>query len=467
MKTQSAEQQSFRIKKSLNDRGSAARPDGKPSSKGTFDVLLATGCSGGTLAAVRQLAQSGVRAGVIASKPLSAAAWSRYASRAYKGPPEKEGQQFLELLLEIGKASRGRVLLPTSDETAWLYTSNASILQEYFRLHQPSVLTMKRILDKKLLADAAISAGLRVLPTWEPHTLSEVIASAPNLLYPILIKPRTQVHRARNDKGMVAHSAIELVDKYRAFMSHEHPESTDANLPKANIPLLQHFVDIGTKGVYSVSGYVDETGELFVSRHSRKVFQRSLPAGVGVCFESLPTNHALSESVRRLCKELGYFGIFEVEFISFEDGWAIIDFNPRLFNQAGMDSHRGMPLPLMAYLDAAGRTGDLREAVEKALKEDKDRPAVFYDRFTLWAILTAKALTGRAVPNERDYWREWQKKNRADSVYFAADKNDPIPGFVHALSEIILGIKSVRRFFHSTPRQQNEAEEPLSPTVPA
>ena len=325
---------------------------------------------------------------------------------------------------------------------------------------------MKRILDKKLLSDAALAAGLEVLPTWEPHTMSEVIASAPTLLYPILIKPRTQVHRANNDKGMVAHTPTELIERYQAFMSREHPEASDVNLPLANIPLLQHFVDIGTKGVHSVSGYVDESGELFVTRHARKVFQRSMPAGVGVCFEALPANPSLSDSVRRLCKELGFFGIFEVEFISFGDGWAIIDFNPRLFNQVGMDSYRGMPLPLMAYLDAAGRTAELRKIVEAAQEEDSDSPAVFYDRFTLWAILTAKALTGRADPNERNYWREWTKRNRADTVYFAADVSDPMPGIVHAISEIFLGIKAGRRFLRSTERELVEVE-PLIPTVPA
>lgn len=441
-------------------------PPGESDPRAPFDVLLATSCSGGTLAAVRQLANHGLRAGVIASGPLSAAAWSRYVSKTYKGPAEKDGEQFLDLVLKLGSDVPDQVLLPTSDETAWLYTSHASVLKEHFRLHQPSVRTMQQILDKKLLSDAALTAGLQILPTWEPRTMSEVIASAPTLLYPILIKPRTQVHRATNDKGMVAHSAKELIEKYEAFMSREHREASDANLPYANIPLLQHFVDIGKKGVHSVSGFIDETGELFVTRQARKVFQRSMPAGVGVAFESLPANPALSESVRRLCKELGYFGIFEVEFISFGDSWAIIDFNPRLFNQVGMDGFRGMPLPLMAYLDAAGKTAELREVVEKAKADESDRPAVFYDRFTLWAILTAKALSGRTSPSEREYWREWKRRNRANTVYFAADVSDPIPGIVHAFSEIFLGVRAARRFLRSTEREVTEVE-PLIPTVPA
>jgi D-aspartate ligase len=427
---------------------------------------LATGCSGGTLAALRQLSRHGLKVSVIASRPLAAAAWSRHAFKVYRAPAEKNSEQFLSCLMQIGMASRNTVLLPTSDETAWLYASNQTVLKKHFRLHQPSVTTMRRILDKKQLSDAAVSAGLRVLPTWGPRTLDEVVAASPNLLYPILIKPRTQVHRANNDKGTVAHTPPELIEKYRAFVAREHTDSTDENLPDANIPLLQHFVDSALKNVYSISGYIDETGGLFVTRHARKIFQRSMPAGVGVCFEGLPANPALSESVRGLCKELGYFGIFEAEFISFADGYAIIDFNPRLFNQAGMDAYRGMPLPLMAYLDAAGETDALRKTVQEALEDDRDAPAIFYDRFTLWAILFARALTGRARPGERVRWREWKKLNRANTVHFVSDRKDPLPGLIHVLSEVFLGLKSVRRFIRSTPRAPNEVK-PLNTEVPA
>lgn len=465
MTTQSAKHPSVRNQQA--SIGGRAHIGGKaPSLDTPFDVLLATGCSGGTLAAVRQLGKNGVRAGLISSKMLSASSWSRYTSRTYRGPSEKENEQFLGLLLAIGKASPGQVLLPTSDETAWLYTLHAETLMQYFHLRQPSVESMKRILDKKLLSDAAVRAGLDVLPTWEPRNFCEVVAAAPTLQYPILIKPRTQVHRVQSDKGTVAYTKTELIEKYRTFLSRDHTESEQLDLPDANVPLLQHFVDTGTKGVHSVSGYIDETGELFVTRHARKVFQRSQPAGVGICFESLPTNLCLSESVRRLCLELGYFGIFEVEFISFDDRWAIIDFNPRLFNQAGMDAMRGMPLAMLAYLDAASRTAELRDAVEIARELDNDHPAVFYDRFTLWAILTAKMLSGRAAHDERAYWRDWRNRNREHSVYFAADRRDPLPGVVHAISEVILGFKSFRRFLSSMSEEVPHAQ-PLIPKVSA
>jgi D-aspartate ligase len=416
-------------------------------------VLLASAASGGTIAAVRHLGANGFDVRVLSSQRFAAASWSRRTARTYSAPPESERRPFLSRLLAIGAADPGQVLLPTSDETAWLYTMYAAELGQYFRVAQPSIETLRRILDKKLFADAATSAGLTVLPSWDPRNIDDLAALAPTLPYPVLIKPRTHVHRLRNDKGVAVASAGELMDQYQRFLDREHDRAGDNPLlPDANLPILQQFVRVGGEGVYSVTGFIDRTGELFVTRHATKVFQRSRPVGVGVCFESLPADPGLSNAVRRLCRELGYFGIFEVEFLWFDGRWAAIDFNPRLFNQVGMDIRRGMSLPLFAFLDAAGETEALREAVAKAQAQDEGDKTVFCDRFTLRAILFAQAMTARISQKDRAYWRAWLKLHAAHAVDFAADDNDPMPGIIHALSEIHLGLKAFPRFMRSTPR---------------
>jgi D-aspartate ligase len=419
-----------------------------------LSVLLASGSTGGTIAAVRNLGANGINVGVISSQPLSAAAWSRWASRSYSAPPETKGRRFVERLLAIGAKDPGQILLPTSDETAWLYTVNADVLKRHFRVYQPSFATINRILDKKLLAAAASKAGLAVLPSWDPHSIGDLEALAPTLSYPILIKPRTHVHRLRNDKGMVVHSPRELVSQYQRFVERERTaRAADSPFLRGeNLPILQPFVSVGGEGVLSVTGFIDRTGEYFVTRHSTKVFQRSRPVGVGVCFESLPDTNVLADTVRRLCRELDYFGLFELEFLWFGGSWVAIDFNPRLFNQVGMDIHRGMPLPLLACLDAADERTALRVVVAMAQAESENIKTVFCDRFTLRAILFLQTLTARISRQDHSYWRFWMKKNAAHAVDAAVDDTDPVPGVIHALSEVYLGLKALPRFLRSTPR---------------
>ncbi len=420
-------------------------------SKG-LPVLLASASSGGTVAAVRYLGSKGFKVSVLSSERLGAAAWSNYSVRAYKAPPESESQSFLERLLALGASDPGQILLPTSDETVWLYTSKARELERYFRIAQPSLSVLLNILDKKLLADAVIRSGLAVLPSWDPHTVDEVTMLAPTLPYPILIKPRTHVHRLRNDKGIVVYSASDLKSAYQRYLGLEQiVVGGDVNLSEANRPILQQFVRVGGEGVYSVTGFIDKTGELFVTRGATKVFQRSLPVGVGICFESRPQSPEMSEAVRKLCRELGYFGIFEVEFLWYDGRWAVIDFNPRLFNQVGMDIRRGMPLPLFACLEAAGERSALCAEVEKA-QAAPDEQAAFCDRFTLRAMLLAQAVTGRITLEKYAYWRNWTRRHASCTVDFVTNEGDHVPELIHVLSEIYLGLKSFPRFLRSTPR---------------
>jgi D-aspartate ligase len=417
-----------------------------------LSVLLASASAGGTIAAARYLGSIGLDVGVVSSSSLGAAAWSRYVSRTYSAPPESAGRQFVDRLIEIGKAEPGQILLPTSDQTAWLYTANAGLLAQYFCMYQPSIESMQRILNKELVADAATRAGLAVLPSWNPRNVDELAALAPTLRYPILIKPRSHIQRIRNDKGIVVHSAHELMQKYQEFVAREEDRPADSSRsPGDSLPLLQQFVRVGKEGVHSITGFVDRTGELFVTRRATKVFLRSRPVGVGVCFESLPPAPALSDAIHRLCLELGFFGIFEVEFLAFEGGWALIDFNPRFFNQMGMDIHRGMPTPLLACLDASQQSAALREAVAKAKTDGEATAPVFYDRFTLRAILLAQTVTSRISREDRAHWRDWTKRHAGHAIDVAVDRRDPMPGIIHAVSEIYLGLMAFPRFLRTTP----------------
>jgi predicted ATP-grasp superfamily ATP-dependent carboligase len=354
--------------------------------------------------------------------------------------------------MRLGEDRPGRLLLPTSDETAWLYSASAGILERRFRLYQPPIETIRRILDKSELAAAAARVSIAVPPTWDPVTVPDLSALADTLPYPILIKPRTHVHRIGNDKGVIVQSRQELMREFAAFIDREKTRtSEDARLSDAGAPLLQKFVSGGPLAV-SVTGFIDRAGELFVTRRSAKVFQRFQDTGVGVCFEALPADPELSEAVRGLCRELGYFGIFEVEFVWAEGRWALIDFNPRLYNQVGLDIRRAMPLPLFACLDAAGEAGALREAVERAQAHDQNEPAVIYDGFTLRAILLARRLRGSGSSAERDYWRDWMRRHAGHAIDLAADRRDWAPGVAHAISETHLGLKAITRFLRATPR---------------
>jgi predicted ATP-grasp superfamily ATP-dependent carboligase len=406
---------------------------------------VSSASAGGTIAAVRSLGARDYDVGVLYNSPLSAAVWSRHVARSYRTPRENETELFLERLMEIGARRPGQILLASSDETAWLYAESAAMLSSRFIVHQPPVETLRRILDKSQLAIAAARVGMATPPTWSAPVGRELAELARSLPYPILIKPRTHVQRVENSKGVIVHSGPELMRALDNFIRRE--KAPGAKQPAR--PLLQRLIR-SRSGPVSITGFLDRAGDCFVTRRCVKVFQRLSSTGVGLCFEALPPDEDLSEAVRRLCGELGFFGLFEAEFLPMDGRWALIDFNPRLFNQVALDIYRDMPLPLLACLDAVGDRRGLREAVDRARAYDQSQAATIHDRFTLRATLLAKAIRGANGRAERDKWKRWIRMHASHMVDFVADRRDRFPGAVHVLSESYLGLRALPRFLRET-----------------
>jgi D-aspartate ligase len=195
-----------------------------------------------------------------------------------------------------------------------------------------------------------------------------------------------------------------------------------------------------------VSGFIDRTGESMVARCTKKVFQRRRPVGIGVCFEACQLDNELAERVRALCREVGHFGVFEIEFLRWQQKWVAIDFNPRFYHQMALEIARGLALPRWAYLGACGEESLLKNEIQHVPNSTDGDKAVFCDRFTFRAIRTAMRITGRLNRTDAAGWKSWLLEHRGAIVDIALDIGDPIPGLFHALSELKSGLEAVPRF---------------------
>jgi D-aspartate ligase len=407
-------------------------------------ALLTRPKYGGTLAAVRQLARSGVPVIIVGHEILAAARWSRYASRFISCPPVQDGDRFVKWLLAYGEQQPGNVLLPTSDEIVLLLSANLESLEKHFFLYQPQLESVLKVLDKKLLWQACRRAGIDTLPSWFPSGEEDVSLLIRSFPYPVLIKPRTQVRRFRRTQGVVVHSPEELLSAYRAVASQSQNSAGYGALSGADFPMVQQFTD--SDAIYSVSGFIDRTGETMVARGTKKIFQRRRPVGIGVCFEACQLDNELAERVRALCREVGHFGVFEIEFLRWQQKWVAIDFNPRFYHQMALEIGRGLALPRWAYLGACGEDSLLKIELQRAANSTVGDKSVFCDRFTFRAIRTAMRITGRLNRTDASGWKRWLQEHRGAIVDIAFDVGDPIPAVVHALSELTSGLQAVPRF---------------------
>ena len=426
-------------------------------------VLLARPDFGGTVAAVRDLGRDGIAIATLACTRLACASRSIHVSRRHKFSPRFDPPSLLAALMRLGaqnnrdsgndrengndgdegNAGTRPVLLPVCDISAWTYAAHAEQLSRHFRTSAPPLATLNRLLDKTAFEDACVQSGISILKSWTVRSRAELEALADMLVFPLIAKPRAHVNRTRNDKGLVAQSYAQLLSSIEAIEANEpifHDSDDDG---KIGGYFFQQFVDIGGEGVLSVAGFSDKSGTRFAACAARKVMLRSEPAGVGVCFESVALDPALAEATARLCRNLGYFGVFEVEFIRVGDQWAAIDFNPRFYNQMGLDIARGMPLARLCYYDAIGDEVRLSALISQVQAAPTAETFRLRDGFTMALVIFFRSLTGAMTRADRQRWRAWNRADPARTMDLYRDSADPLVWPVHMASEFILGLRKL------------------------
>ena len=401
----------------------------------------------GTLAAARCLGRAGLQVTIAGSELLSPARWSHYATRFVHCPEPRHSREFLEWLLAFGEREPGHFLYPSSDEVGFLYAAHQAELARHFKLYQPPFAAIATLLDKKALHAACTKAGIATVDTWFPKSVEEAASLAPKLPFPLMIKPRTQVMLASLSKGIVVNSASDLAGRYRERLRLDsYPAETLASFGCDLPPMLQVYCGAAREGIYSVAGFVDESGQLLGARASVKVLQRPRHVGIGLCFAAAELHPEIAESLARLCRESGYYGVFEAEFIIDGARHMLIDFNPRWYGQMAFEIARGLPLPLFAWLSAMGDTEGVRELAASASRVRQGDAVIFCHRFFLKFLLLVQRATGTMTAAESRRWTEWYATNRTRAVDASADPNDRLPGVVHAVSELLDAVRHPRGF---------------------
>lgn len=420
-----------------------AQVEGRP------PVLLFSSRFYGTLAAARCFGRRGIEVTVADPTRLGPASWSRFVGRRVQCPPESEPEALVAWLLEFGRGSpRKHVLYPTSDELAWLVAIHREALAEYFHLYDPGVDAVYGLLNKRRLFEVGQQEGLRLPRTWFPETEADLEAVAREARFPVLLKPTTQILYSTHRKGQPVSEPSQLAEEYSAFARDGYAPMLVQFDPAVTRPMVQEFHPEAAEGIYSLSGFVDETGELFEVRGAMKVLQRPRRLGVGVCFESAPVRPELAEGLQRLCKRLGYHGVFEVEFIQTKDAYLLIDFNPRYYGQMGFDIARGLPLPLLAYYAAVGDRQALRAEVQAA-RAWRGNGEVFCNRIALEMLLNLQRLSGALPVEEARQWREWLEAHRGRAVDPLIDSDDLMPTAVELVQLLYGSARHPRAFVRS------------------
>lgn len=405
------------------DLASASGAAGRP------PMLLADADFGGTLAATRCLGARGVPVLLAGARRLDPARWSKFARRA-AAPADPEA---LSAWLR-DEAPPGLVLYPTSDDLAWVLARDRDALGRRHRLYSPPLSAIEALLDKRRLHTLADAAGLATPTTWYPRDEAEALRLVPELPFPLLLKPRTQVLSLSHSKGLRVARAEELASTWRAACrALRYAPSLLQRIPEAAVPMMQAYHADRAERIIEVAGFVDEGGALFVARAATKVLQSPRGLGIGIAFQALPLDPGLAASIRALCAAAGYHGAFDMEFL---DGPRpmLIDFNPRFYGQMAFEVARDLPTPWLVYLGALGEREALAAEVARALAAAERPDAIFCNKFVARLELLLQVAAGVVPASEAGRWRRWYRERRAGAVDPYDHPGDPGPLLAQWLS---------------------------------
>jgi len=409
-------------------------------------ALLADATWNGTLAALRDLSAHGVAVTIGSDSWLAPACWSRHVARTVSCPRSKDATAFLEWLLRFGAEQPGHFLYPTSDEVAWLVAAHRDELSRYYRLYAPPIQSLVRLLDKARLVEDAKAAGLDVPETVVPRDAADAECCGHTLGFPLFVKPRAQVFRLGFDKGVRVNNPAELVSAWSSPLNRTtYAAEVLKHVPDIHLLMLQSWVSRSER-IYTVDGFVDETGNLSASLACVKLLQLPRGSGAGIIFEHAEIDPVIDDGLRRLFCNTGFYGAFDAEFLEVGSRKLLVDINPRYYNHMAFENERGLHLPWITYLAAIGDHDTLKVEIAKFKSASISRCAYVHPLRTN-LLLRVQRLAGKMSAEDKDRWRR-RIEEYGDAVTDPVrTTDDPAPVLAEMAGEVYALVRHPRSYF--------------------
>ena len=422
--------------------------EGKSTAVGTQPaaILLGDANYSGTLAAVRSLGRAGVKVVTVDPSIISAGRYSRYTSQHLRCPAFGESSAWAEWLLKRAHVGPRRAIYATSDAVSFALARYRDELSADFELYQPGLDTIMSILDKGCLMQNAQALGIETPSTWFPENGTEAAKIAKEAGGTVIIKPRSQLAQRTKTKGSVVKSdSLQSV-----FDSYVRDLSTNSEFakqcPTTMTPIIQQFHPQAIENVYSLSGFREKAGGGMIMRAARKIAQQPRCTGIGLCFEPTVVDPLLADQARRLCERVGYFGIFELEFILAEGKAMLIDFNGRFYHQIAFDIARGMELPALAYAAATRNQAELARLMALGNSGSHDDVAGFCNHFVLAMMVKMQRIFRTMSRKDAARWLGWSQGSHGTIIDAVQDPYDALPTFVEVAQRLLHAIRHPRAF---------------------
>jgi len=314
----------------------------------------------GALAAVRELGAAGIPV-VVASPRPGPASRSRFATWLPVPDLYEDTAAWAEELSAWGSFQRRPpVLFASEDANLLAAEQHHERLARHFLKPYPGPGVIDRIIDKRHLYETAARVGLAV-PKFTEVTSARELEGHPASGW--LIKPALR-YRLHSDGGI--YTFRQATGATKAIGG--KPELAAREVLASGFPtLLQEAVPGGFENLVTVALSVGRDGRLLDSFAACKRYEYPEPFGDELIVRLVP-DPGLLEPCVRLLREIGYWGICDIEFKrdARSGEYKILDANPRTWLWLNLGTRSGHSLLVAAYAEATGEKPPVPHALRSS-----------------------------------------------------------------------------------------------------
>ena len=340
----------------------------------TGSALVLTTQQQSGLAIVRSLGRRGVTIVAGGSEEPTLGMRSRFSDGRYVHPePGAGAQRFLDHLLSyLDDADHDYVFGPTDWMTALLSKHEREVEATGTRPAVEDWDTFAAVFDKARLFDSMADVDVPTPDTRAPETVEDVEAIAPDLSYPVVVKPRSKTRWDDSgqcstylvDDSSYASSPDELVETYRSVLADE-PDLRDWP------PIVQTYVP----GETTTTVVLADEGDVRAHFQERRL-RTVPPSGGSSALLSVVDDDRMARYAERVIAAIDWTGPAQVEFMERPDGeYVLIEVNGRYWGSLPFAINCGVDFPWLHYRQLRGETvfhdGDYRtDVIQRRTRQD-------------------------------------------------------------------------------------------------
>lgn len=303
----------------------------------------------GSLGVFRSLGRAGVPVYTVVGRRGAPTALSRYVKGRVLWQPDRGDSEevLVERLLDFGRRlGRRSLIICTGDEMALFAARHRDVLSECYILPEVDPDLPATLVDKRGLDRLCTEYGVPVPRTDFVHSRGKELESVVARMEPPIVVKSSGPRGA----GRQLENTLVLPDRKSVF---ELVNNLDEPL---DLTIQEYLPDEGAEDWFTV-GYCDADAVARVVFTGQKA--RAWPIRGGAASSGFTAvNTDLAERAAKFCKDVGYRGIFDMDWRHDPrtETYKLLDFNPRIGAQFRMfENDAGIDVARAMHLDMSGR----------------------------------------------------------------------------------------------------------------